>query len=335
MENSSKDILLSFIIPVYNVEKYLHECVDSILTQMTEECEIILVNDGSTDSSGEICKSYMEKYPNIFVINKNNGGLSSARNSGLSIAQGKYITFIDSDDRISPNSVEQIINWIKSERADLCFLQITKFYPDGTHKEQGENIVREQLYLKDRECAIRHLTSRPKYPGSACAKLYRRSFLVNNNLHFPDDSRYSEDLGFMLDCIICAQSYDALEMPFYQYRQNRQGSITNSITMKNFMDLFLFIIESEQKLNARNTHVLESRLLMGFVAYEYSIALWHYNYLDSIEKKEAHELLKKYIWVMRYGQSEKSKIINICVRFLGIKISAKLLDIYMSMLRKR
>ena len=313
----------------------MRECVDSILVQMTDECEIILVNDGSTDSSGEICKSYEAQNSNIYVINKENGGLSSARNAGLPIAKGKYITFIDSDDKISPDSLGSIIEWIKSEDADLCFLHITKFYPNGLYEEQGENIAREELYLKDREHAIKHLTSRPKYPGSACAKLYRRDFLVEHDVHFPYDRRYSEDLGFILDCILLAKKFDSLEIPFYKYRQNREGSITNNITMKSFNGLFVFIVDSDHKLNVRKSNNGESELLMGFVAYEYSVALWHYNYLDFEEKKEAYNLLNKYIWVMRYGQSTKSKIINVFVHVFGINISAKFLDIYMRVVRKR
>ena len=89
------EILLSIIIPVYNVEKYLNECVDSVLMQLTEECEIILVDDGSTDSSGDICQWYALNNSQVRVVRKDNGGLSSARNSGMKIAKGKYISFVD------------------------------------------------------------------------------------------------------------------------------------------------------------------------------------------------------------------------------------------------
>ena len=93
---------ISIIIPVYNVEKYLRECLDSILAQSYKDFEIILADDGSTDSSGNICDEYSMKYENIKVLHKNNNGLSSARNAGLDIAQGEYILFIDSDDVVSP-----------------------------------------------------------------------------------------------------------------------------------------------------------------------------------------------------------------------------------------
>ena len=100
---------ISIIIPVYNVEKYLRECLDSILAQSYKDFEIILVDDGSTDSSGNICDEYSMKYENIKVLHKNNNGLSSARNAGLDIAQGEYILFIDSDDVVSPVMLETLM----------------------------------------------------------------------------------------------------------------------------------------------------------------------------------------------------------------------------------
>ena len=105
---NNKTVQLSFIIPVYNVEAYLIECVESIISQIEDNCEVILVNDGSTDNSGKICDEYALNYAFINVIHKENGGLSSARNAGLKCAKGEYIAFIDSDDRIASNSVKQI-----------------------------------------------------------------------------------------------------------------------------------------------------------------------------------------------------------------------------------
>lgn len=99
--------ILSVIVPVYNVEKYLQECVDSILAQDVEDMEVILVDDGATDGSGKICNEYAEKDKRVTVIHKENGGVSTARNAGLDIARGKYITFVDSDDYLLPNTFHQ------------------------------------------------------------------------------------------------------------------------------------------------------------------------------------------------------------------------------------
>jgi len=326
LNNNEKEIMLSFIIPVYNVEKYIRECVESILQQITDECEIILVNDGSTDSSGDICSQYAENDMRIHVINKENGGLSSARNAGLTIAKGKYITFVDSDDKVFANSISKILTWIKSGGTDLCFLKVAKLYPDGTMQDMDEGIYASQFQFGNRKEAIKYLASRSKFPGSSCAKLFRRDFLLTNNLHFPYDRRYSEDLGFMGDCILYARSFDALDIPYYQYRQNRQGSITNKITSKNFYDLFKFITESAEKLTihtkAKN---FTSKSVMAFVAYEYSVLLYLYQFIAKKDKGRALKRLEEYKWVLNFAGCKKIKIISYLCKIFGIRSTSLIL----------
>lgn len=323
MENSSNKILLSFIIPVYNVEVYLQECVDSILAKLTDDCEIILVDDGSLDLSGEICDQYTRRDPRVHVIHKENGGLSSARNEGLFVAQGEYVTFVDSDDKIYSDSIGDLLQWIREEGADICFLYAEKFYPDGVQSDLEEGIERAELHLQRREDAIRHLASRPKYPGSAWAKLLKRELLIRNNLHFPYDRRYSEDLGYIRDCIMSAESYDCLDIPYYQYRQKRQGSITNQFTGRNFYDLLKFIIESVEMLtDDRKTNNYINKMVMSFVAYEYAVLLYVYNHIPAAERKEALKKLKEYKWVLRYSGNVKTKLISMVSNLLGVQFAA-------------
>ncbi|MBQ4562271.1 MAG: glycosyltransferase [Clostridia bacterium] len=329
MENKNNGILLSFILPIYNVEDCLGECIESILVQITEECEIILVDDGATDSSGEICDRYSEKHSAIRVVHKENGGLSSARNAGLQIASGKYVSFVDSDDMISSDCVSQILEWIKNEGTDLCFMQVIKFYPDGTEMDLGEGIVRTELRGKDKKSAVEYLASRPKYPGSAWAKLFRREFLLKNDLHFPYDRRYSEDLGFILDSIVSAESIDALDFPFYRYRLKRKGSITNNLSSRNFYDLITFIDESLEKLTVDKKAKDDiSRIAMGFVAYEYSTLIYLYNLIRKEDKKDAMKKLRQYKWILKYRSNKMSKLVFIVSRFCGIRMTAFLLKKY-------
>ena len=317
MENNK---LLSFVIPVYNVEAYLHECIDSILCQMNDSCEMILVDDGSTDSSGDICDEYKIKSNNIKVIHKENGGLSSARNVGLLVAKGEYIAFIDSDDMISPCCVGKMLDWISKEDADLCFMQTIKFYPNGSIEDMNECIEKKYLYKMDKICAIQHLSTRPKYPGSACSKMYRREFILDNNIHFPYDKRFSEDLGFVRDCILFANKYDYLGFPYYRYRKNRKGSITNKITYKNFEDLNIFIEESIDLLIKCDNEI--SKCFMRFVAYEYAIMLLMYNDIPNNSKQNALTILKKNKWVLNYSYGPKMKLINLLCLVLGIEKTA-------------
>ena len=123
---------ISIIVPIYNVEKYLRKCIDSILNQSYDNLQIILVDDGSPDNCPKICDEYLNKDNRIQVIHKSNGGLSSARNAGIKVANGKYIAFIDSDDYIELNMIEKLVNAIEKSNADLCICGIRWVNKDGT-----------------------------------------------------------------------------------------------------------------------------------------------------------------------------------------------------------
>lgn len=320
------NILLTFILPVYNVEKYLSECLESILCQATSQCEIILVNDGSTDSSSAICEEYAGKYDEIKVIHKENGGLSSARNAGLQRARGRYVSFIDSDDRIANGSVGEILSWIENGGADICFMQGLKFYPDGSTRDLGDMVNSAALRGKPIEQIIKYLSTRPKYPGSACTKIFNKQFLDENNLRFPKDRRFSEDLGFIRDCLYLSKTIDCLDIPFYEYRQNREGSITNTFNYKKFADLSLFVIETVEGFCEQRKAINDKASnLMSFVAYEYCILIRNAAFLRVEEKSKAQQFLTDYKWVLKFANSRKCKAIKICTRLLGLKWTSKLL----------
>lgn len=323
---------LSFIIPVYNVEAYLKECLESILHQATNECEVILVDDGSTDNSSAICDEYAKSFAMVSAIHRRNGGLASARNVGAENARGEYIAFVDSDDRIAPNSVVDILDWISSQGTDVCFMDAEKFYPNGKTEGLGDRIEPAHIRGIAKEGVFAYLATRPKYPGSACTKLYKRSFLVENGLVFQENGRYSEDLGFVLDCLLTAKSFDALSMPYYEYRQRRVGSITFTATKKSFDGMAAFVTESVEKLTKNNQPKEEiSKCAMAFVAYEYSIMLWQFSCLKKTEKEKALAFLCEYSWVMKYGASKKTKAIWAMTKILGLQITSKILNVYMSL----
>lgn len=322
--------LISFVIPVYNVEKYLEECIESILSQCNEQCEIILVDDGSTDNSGEICDKYAHRETIIKVIHKANGGPGIARNIGTKMAIGKYILYVDSDDRISENCLKIILEWAGNSNTDLCFMSADKIYPDGRRISLGDDIRKEFVYNKPKEEVLKYLSMRPKFPGSPCTKIFLREFLERKNVEFPQKERFGEDLGFCLDVILAANSYDAIDVPYYEYRQNRNGSRTNEANSKSFWDYTLFIKESTEKLmiDNRGKGVIEE-YAMSFVAYEYSLLCWQLSKLEKKDKKKALTFLKEYKWVLNYGLSKKTKLIQYICKVFGIRISSHILDVYM------
>ena len=320
------NILLTFILPVYNVEKYLSECLESILCQVTKECEIILVDDGSTDSSGAICEEYARNYDIIKIIHKKNEGSSSARNAGLEIAKGEYVCFIDSDDRIAKGSVKQILSFIKTQEFEICFMQAVKFYPDGSMQDLGDGICSADFKGKTLEQIIQYLSARPKYPGSACTKIFQKAFLDKRSLRFLTDRKIAEDLGFVRDCLYLAETMSCLDVPFYEYRQNREGSKTNTFNYKKFFDLSLFITETAE-LFCREKKAVNNKAkgLMSFVAYEYCILLRDVAFLQGEEKNKAQQFLTDCKWVLKFAKSKKCKIIKLCSYILGLNLTSKLL----------
>ena len=181
---------VSVIIPVYNVEKYLPRCIKSVLDQTYQDLEIILVDDGTKDNSGIMCDEYATKDERFRVIHKENGGLSSARNSGIEIATGDAIFFLDSDDYLSTACIEKMVTLMKDKDADISIIQM-KYIPENQNDECAETEV-EKVTVMNSETAIEESLYQRLYTCCAPAKLYKRSAI--GDIRFPL-GRISEDLA--------------------------------------------------------------------------------------------------------------------------------------------
>lgn len=219
---------VSVIVPVYNVEKYLKKCIDSLLIQTYEDIEIILIDDGSTDSSGEICDSYSKKDSRIKVIHKKNGGLSDARNKGLDLASGQWVTFVDSDDYVTKNYVERLLSLLIANNADISIATYT-YITEKKYKnrETGE------LAVMTPEIAIKRLLMDDGFDMGAWAKMYRTEYF--NKVRFPKGKLFEDSL---VTCQIIAQSNKvAFESKSVYFYVNRRDSITNAKFTKRKLDL--------------------------------------------------------------------------------------------------
>ena len=215
--------LISVVVPIYNVEKYLEECIDSILSQTYENLEILLIDDGSTDSSGNIAENYMNKSEKIKTFHKKNGGLSDARNYGINHACGKYICFIDSDDYVKEDYITTMYENLKKFNTKISACGICYLYGDQKIKEVNfQNI--KKLYLGE-EAQI-YLNIIGFYNVSSCNKLFDINLF--KNINFPRGLK-SEDWYIMYKLIELSGAiyYDSNSK--YVYRQ-RDGSITKSST---------------------------------------------------------------------------------------------------------
>lgn len=226
---------ISIIIPVYNVAPYLRECLDSIQEQTFKDFEAILIDDGSTDGSGEICDWHASKYKRFKVIHKSNGGVSSARNMGLDMAQGEYIGFVDPDDYISPDFYELLLNKFKSSGADVVMSDVCIISQKGEIETIFE-ITKAQT--KEKYCGIDIFKAlmTAEISGSCCDKLFHNSLLNNNR--FDESISKAEDFEIMLRIFAKAQKVVFEEKAIYFYRMRKGSSIHSAYTIKDVKKLF-------------------------------------------------------------------------------------------------
>ncbi len=226
----NRETLLSIIVPVYNVEKYLPRCVDSLLAQTYENLEIILVDDGATDASGAICDTYAAKDSRVKVIHKPNGGLSSARNAGLEAATGEYITFVDSDDWIEPDGYFHLMDLMRRSQVKLVCGGNYNAYDNTETKTLGMCPGKEEIV--EAEELVGRMFLWQDTDSSACDKVYHRSLL--ENVRYPE-GRVNEDLPVTYKIVLKAGRAALSDKPFYNYF-HRVGSISrpDTITEQSF-----------------------------------------------------------------------------------------------------
>ena len=217
------DDLISVIVPVYNIEIFVERCIKSIVEQTFKNLEIILVDDGSTDSSGDICDRWGKCDSRIKVIHKKNGGLSDARNCGLDIASGNYISFIDGDDFIDKDMYKDMLNYISKHECDICICGMCK-------TENGKEFVTRpytyeniEFTILNSELAIKEVLN-DKIDVSSCNKLYKRNII--GELRFPY-GKTNEDFALIYKLFFFSKKIIIINKNYYRYIQ-REGSITTT-----------------------------------------------------------------------------------------------------------
>ena len=224
---------VSFIVPIYKVEKYLSRCIESLLCQEYKNWEMILVDDGSPDNSGAIADEYAKLNHNIIVIHKINGGLSEARNSGIKKAKGKYLFFLDSDDYLSPHSLANI-EQLFIDNPDVLFYNIQWTYPTKSFILHKSNI--EKLGV-ERGCVyLEKELSTGNFMAMAQGAIVRRDFLIDNSLYFKKGI-YHEDEHWMPRVELAAQKVKYSPQVFYIYEIRPNSITTHGDNIKNGLDL--------------------------------------------------------------------------------------------------
>ena len=301
--------LLTVVIPVYNVEKYLDRCLKSILIQEWKNYDIILVDDGSTDRSPQICDDYVKAYDFISVIHKENGGLSEARNTGLSQAKGEYIYFPDSDDWLEPDTFIALAEALESQKFDI--ISFNREFVKGEEDVIISDPVETQVFNgKD---AFVHMLKHSYITGFANDKIYRKSLFVDHDILFPK-GKYYEDLGTNYKLFLSAKKVYATNQKYYHYLIDNPDSITQSWNEKKFRDMFEFYKEVfysdfvRSQLNQEELHISQLYYVNGLT-----------HILASLYKAKLHKYYSEITSEVKQ-ELEKNKMTYSEVKFIPNRI---------------
>lgn len=281
--------MVSVIIPVYNKEKYLHNCIKAILNQTYLDFELLLINDGSTDSSGKICDEYADKYEKIKVFHSENKGPSSARNIGIRNATADYLTFIDADDIVNETYLKDFLE--NSEDSDMIIQGLVQKKSDNNETKVRNNNY--ELNIKNNEDYLLVINESNLISwGYSVAILYKRSIVLTNNILFEEKIKKAEDLIFVLNYLLCSTKIKALDICSYKY----DWSITDSLSKKTQSEETVFGILKHlnellyERLNYNNLNYpnIRTAVLHKFYAGVYDLfffsdsSIEKINFLESI-----------------------------------------------------
>ncbi|MGN1015230.1 MAG: glycosyltransferase [Butyricicoccus sp.] len=237
---------VSIIVPVYNAESVLNRCINSILKQEYTDFELLLVDDGSTDGSPQLCDQFAREDERVRVIHKENGGVSSARNIALSEAKGTYLQFLDSDDWITPNATSLLVREAEEHHCDMV---IADFYRVVGKRVSAKGSISEDTVLT-REQFAAHMMKSPAdfYYGVLWNKLYRRSIVEKHKLRMNEELNWCEDFLFNLEYIRYAETFCALPVPIYYYVKTKGSLATRSMSLARIIKMKLTLFEYYHRL---------------------------------------------------------------------------------------
>lgn len=308
---------LSVIVPVYMVEEYLAECIESIIHQTYTNLEIILVDDGTKDTGGKICDEYQEKDQRIIVIHKENGGLSSARNAGIERATGKYITFVDSDDYLMPDMYQKMMDVMQKYKTDAVCCD---FATDNQNAQESSVTDTEVL---SKEKAISHMLDESGYKCYAWNKIFKLSDY--EGIRYPQ-GRFYEDIYTTFRLFLKADAIGYLKEPLYRYRY-RENSITNEAFTDRKYDL-IFAIDSLLQDDAIRELGLYKAVLPGYIRYYFyfiNSAMRSNKNIDKEQKRLRRFIFKNYFKIVTSRQITMKVFMQCTCFILGPGLYKKLL----------
>lgn len=292
-------IKISIIVPCYNVEKYISECLDSILKQKLKEIEIICINDGSTDDTLEIINSYKEKYSNIKIINQSNQGISIARNIGMKYAKGKYIYFVDSDDCLANNnSLSLLYDEAEKNKLDVLFFsfenfsdneEIRKKYKKHFLGKKRNEVLSEVLTGKE---MLNYFINTNQYYVTVWIQLVRKDFLLSNEIKFCDGIIYEDNL-YTLELLLAATRVKCIDNILYKKRIRSGSIVTSRQSCDSIRSLLYTIIKMEDIISNNKLNIeTENNIIIEISKIENKVYSFYIK-LEEQEKKSLQHILSE------------------------------------------
>lgn len=317
-------ILFSIIVPCYNVQDYLEECVNSILAQTYGCFEIILVDDGATDSTPELCDQLAALDKRIYVYHKENGGLSDARNYGMEKAKGDYLIFVDSDDFITKQALEYFASVIGRSHPDVLLTRLTEYYGDNDIVEQDAEMKTFFLDGISAEKAMQWDMKKSKSTWPAPKKILSKRFTDKYNLCFLKGFLH-EDVDWTSRVMMYAETFNICVQPWYFHRMHRKGSITNTMSPKRLTDVIemasmLICGDEMSSIAAWRREMISDRVMRSV----YPI-LTYYGQLSREGKAEVVECCKTNKCIFRSAPDRRYKVFALCAHLFGFHIALALL----------
>ncbi len=309
--------LITVIVPVYKVEKYLDRCVESIVNQTYTNLEIILVDDGSPDNCPQMCDAWAQKDNRIKVIHKENGGVSSARNAGIRAANGKYVHFVDSDDWLETTAYEELYNY--------CFnydLLVFNAYFDSNNKKRFYKL--EGSVIEDSNEIVESLFNDKLAWTNCWSKMFLLKIIKDNDLVFCVNLSYGEDYYYLYNYIKFVNKVVVIDLPLYYYFDNRTDSVTN-VKSDNYYKRYLV---TEKILKNESVDSFEYNVVLNHLFKEISVVSLELSKIKGKNNiwKEIKEIVNKYYYI--YSNNNKVSIRILVLKCLPYIISKYLLKAY-------
>ncbi len=322
---------ISIIVPVYNSEKYLECCVNSVLAQTYQNWELILIDDESTDSSPLICDIYSKNDPRIITVHKKNGGTSAARNTGLESVSGEYTMFMDNDDFWDdPDALSGIVKNLEESKADLLMFSTKQFFENkNEYKYPTQKCKRNRIVFTPKADGLNEIISKGQMHRAVWAKAISTKLIKDNKLFFPTGMR-NEDTDFTAKLLLLAETLDWYDNVFYVYRKGTgQAQTDKRSTKKEVLDLLQICTEHFNETNSiKNTDFRKA--FCNYLSFPYAVCVAQYHSLSKSDKEiYIYSNLKKMQILLTYDEDPAMKKIKLTYKIFGFKITSILLGIYM------